>query len=161
MDFKPLFLSGVLAVLAVGCVTEEPAGSTAPGTMDLNSREYPYIGYFASLRGAIFERWSYPPEAVQKNYEGDVRVEFTIQRSGHLGAVKVLASSGHKELDDAIVKAIKSAGPFLPLPAEFNVESLSVQATFKYVRALFAPDPPPVTGKRRRPGPKKGLEIAP
>ncbi len=158
MDLKSLFLAGLLAFSASGCVTEEPAGPAPSGTVDLNTREYPYIGYFAALRGAIFDRWTYPPEAVKENHEGAVKIEFKILKNGKVDGLKVLESSKHKELDDAIIHAIKSASPFLPLPAAFERDVITVTGTFNYVRSLFEPEQP-VKGKKHRSGPKKGQQI--
>lgn len=168
MDLKSLFLTGALAVPAAGCVTQRPqdpsTAASAPdtGTVDINTREYPYIGYFAALRGAIFERWTYPPEAAKDNHEGAVKVEFKIKKNGQLDGLKVVDSTGHKELDEALLNAVRTAGPFLPLPAEFNRDVLTVTGTFRYVRSQWAPEEPAPKGKKKhRSGAKKGLNIAP
>ncbi len=158
MDMRSLFLTGLLAFPTAGCVTEELAGPAPSGAVDINTREYPYIGYFAALRGAVSDRWNYPPEAVKANHEGVVKVEFKILKNGKVDGLKVLGPSSHKELDDAIVQAIRNASPFLPLPADFGRDVVTVTGTFKYVRALYEPEQP-VKGKKRRSGPKKGQQF--
>jgi len=100
--------------------------------IDLSTTNYRYIGYFTGLRKAIELAWSYPEEAVRRGYEGDVLLEFGIDRKGKLVVIKVLKSSGYPVLDRTIVDAIRSAAPFAPLPVGFGKEVLTVTATFRY-----------------------------
>lgn len=51
----------------------------------------------------------YPKAARQRGAEGDVILEFAIGLDGVVEAVKIISSSGSSDLDDAAVKAVKSA----------------------------------------------------
>ena len=102
-------------------------------TIDMNTREYRFIGYFTGLRKAIELVWVYPSEAAQRGFYGQVIVKFIILPDGKLDKVKVLESSGYNILDSAIVDAIRSASPFSPLPKTFNKDRLVVKGAFNYI----------------------------
>lgn len=101
--------------------------------VDLNTSNYKYISYFIGLRKSIELTWVYPSEAVRRGLQGEVRLEFKIERDGKMSRIRVLDSSGYEVLDRAILDAIKLAAPFAPLPKSMGKETLMVTATFKYV----------------------------
>jgi TonB family protein len=159
---KKVFLALLVGTGAASCVTDAPSAPSAQlaptdEKIEIGTREYPYIGYFASMRRAIGEKWHYPLEAVRQNRQGTVEVDFKIQKNGRASDVKVVRSSGYKELDEAIMQAIWAAQPFLPLPAEFHKDMITVSGTFQYMledyKAGLAE-----RGKKKH-GPKRGLEI--
>ncbi len=102
-------------------------------TIDMNTREYRYIGYFTSLRKAIELVWNYPSEAARRGLHGAVLLKFIILENGRVSKVQVMESSGHNILDDAIVNAIHAASPFAPLPKGFKKEHLVIRGAFHYV----------------------------
>ena len=102
-------------------------------SIDINTKEYRYIGYFTNMRKAIELAWNYPPEAARQGMAGQVHLRFLIEENGIVSKISVLDSSGHPILDSAIVEAIKIAAPFAPLPAGFNKKNLEVTGTFHYV----------------------------
>jgi protein TonB len=101
--------------------------------VDLNTTNYKYLSYFIGLRKSIELTWVYPSEAVRRGLQGDVRLEFKIEKDGKMSRIRILDSSGYEILDRAIVDAIKLAAPFAPLPKSMGKESLNVTATFKYL----------------------------
>ncbi len=107
-------------------------------SIDLNTKEFRYIGYFTALRKAIELVWIYPLEAAQKGIQGKVRVKFTILRSGKVVNIAVLNSSGHHLLDQAILDAITMAAPFSPLPEGFHKERLTITGVFSYILSSYA-----------------------
>ncbi len=52
----------------------------------------------------------YPPEAVARGIEGEVRLLLTLDKDGRLLDAQVAAGSGHKMLDDAALKAAHAMG---------------------------------------------------
>lgn len=100
--------------------------------VDINTREYRFLGYFTQMRKAIELTWVYPMAAVRSGLQGKVDLQFKVARSGELTFIKVRKTSGFKILDDAIVEAIKLAQPFGKLPASYEKEVLLVNATFVY-----------------------------
>ena len=63
---------------------------------------------------------NYPEEARQKQLYGDLKLLVTLRPDGTLQAVRVLASSGHKVLDDAALRIVRMAAPYPPFPEEMK-----------------------------------------
>jgi TonB family protein len=106
--------------------------------IDLNTNNFRYLSYFTSIRKALDLVWVYPSEAVQRGLQGEAKVEFTILKDGRVERIRVLDGSGHKILDEAVVEAIKLAGPFTPLPIGLQKEKLTIVGSFRYVLSSFA-----------------------
>ena len=51
-------------------------------SIDINTREYRYIGYFTNMRKAIELVWNYPAAAARRRLEGETVLEFAIARNG-------------------------------------------------------------------------------
>lgn len=101
--------------------------------IDLNTTNYKYISYFIGVRKAIELTWVYPSAAVRSGLQGEVRLEFKIEKDGRMTKIRILNSSGYEVLDNAIVEAIRLAAPFAPLPKSMAKNDLVVTATFRYV----------------------------
>ena len=52
----------------------------------------------------------YPPEAIARNIEGDVRLLLVLGEDGAISDVQIAASSGHAILDNAAIKAAYAMG---------------------------------------------------
>ena len=77
----------------------------------------------------LAEHTFYPPEAVARGLEGEVRVILVLTEDGSLADVQVAASSGHAILDNAAVKAAWAMGRLpgatvrqLILPVSFRLQ---------------------------------------
>ena len=55
----------------------------------------------------------YPPEAVENNVQGQVIVQFVVEKDGSIGEVKVIRSR-HPELDKEAVRVVKTLPAFIP-----------------------------------------------
>ncbi len=97
-----------------------------------DTRDYKYYGYTQRLRERIESMWRYPQEAAAKGIYGDLYVKFTIKKSGELGAVELVRTSGHTSLDDAAIKALREAEPFWPLPESWDEDGLTITGHFVY-----------------------------
>ncbi|MCU0812411.1 MAG: TonB family protein [Thiobacillaceae bacterium] len=71
----------------------------------------------------------YPPDAVARGLEGEVRLLLRVSDDGHVSDVSIAASSGHAILDQAAVKAAYAMGKVnwvqsreLILPVVFRLE---------------------------------------
>lgn len=106
--------------------------------VDMNTTNFRFLGYFTNIRKAFEMVWTYPSEAVRRGLQGEVKVEFTIQKSGAVSRIKIVDTSGHKILDDAVVEAIKLAQPFAPLPPGYQKDKLTVVGSFRYVLTSYA-----------------------
>ena len=58
----------------------------------------------------IAEHTYYPPEAIARGIEGDVRLLLVLGEDGSVAEVQVAASSGHAILDNAAVRAAYAMG---------------------------------------------------
>ena len=77
----------------------------------------------------LSEQQFYPPEAVARNIEGEVRLIIKLSDSGAVEDVSVAASSGHAILDNAAIRAAYAMGSLtgvasreLVLPVIFRLE---------------------------------------
>lgn len=109
--------------------------------IDMNTTNFRFIGYFTSIRKAFELVWVYPGEAVRRGLQGEVHVEFTIQKDGKVSRIKVVETSGHKILDDAVVEGLKLASPFGPLPSSYDKDHLTIVGSFRYVLSNYASGP--------------------
>ena len=101
-------------------------------SIDLNTTDYRFIGYFSNLRKAFEMVWRYPSEA-RGGLQGSVSVRFTILKSGKLKYAKVVDSSGYPILDDAVIEALELAAPYDPLQMDLikiSLQSLEVLDMF-------------------------------
>jgi protein TonB len=67
----------------------------------------------------------YPGLDALRTWTGVVRVAFVIRRDGRVARVRVVGSSGHSQLDEAALRAVRAASP-LPRPPRPQAVELSV-----------------------------------
>jgi protein TonB len=72
----------------------------------------------------------YPPQAHGKL--GEVRLEFRIDRHGHVLASRIVRSSGSDALDEEALALVKRAEPLPPPPAEIPDDQLSFVVPIRY-----------------------------
>jgi TonB family protein len=101
--------------------------------IDMNTTSFRYISYFSGLRKQIELVWIYPSDAIQRGLQGAVQLEMIIEKDGRVSKVRVVQSSGYSTLDDNMLKTIKLASPFAPLPKGWGKERLVVTGSFHYV----------------------------
>jgi protein TonB len=101
--------------------------------VDMNTSSFRYISYFTGLRKQIELVWIYPADAVQRGLQGAVQLEMTIEKDGRVSKVRVIESSGYATLDENMLKTIKLASPFAPLPKGWGKERLIVTGSFHYI----------------------------
>ena len=101
--------------------------------VDMNTTSFRYISYFTGLRKQIELVWIYPSDAVQRGLQGAVQLEMTIEKDGRVSKVRVVHSSGYTTLDENMLKTIKLASPFAPLPKGWDKERLVVTGSFHYI----------------------------
>jgi TonB family protein len=98
-----------------------PAGGPTVKTENValtTPQDFKFPPYLAIVREKIGLNWNPPPGTL----DTQVKVQFTILRSGRVGDVKLSASSGNFYFDQAAVRAILSSSPFPPLPDGFYKE---------------------------------------
>lgn len=86
----------------------------------------------ATIRARIEKRKRYPMAA--DGASGTVTVRLTITRSGALAAVSIVASSGNPALDEAAIKAVRTAGRFPAAPEGLPQDSYSFTLPMRFAR---------------------------
>jgi protein TonB len=83
--------------------------------------------YVSELSRKVRSRLVYPSQAKSKGLTGVVTVSFMVTESGGLksGSESVRSGSGYRELDDAALRAVRSAAPF-PKPPKAMGITLSI-----------------------------------
>jgi len=82
---------------------------------------------------AIYKKISYPSRAIDRGYEGTVRMSIIVSKNGALEQVTVAQKSRHSLLNKAAIKATERAAPFPELPTALNTDQfeITVPITFK------------------------------
>lgn len=101
-------------------------------SVSLQGEPGPYSAYLLTIRRKIERIWTYPPQALSEQREGNAVISFTIDASGALQGYHVTATSGSTVLDEEALAVIRAAAPYAPLPADFNLARLHITATFNY-----------------------------
>lgn len=112
-------------------VSPAPARQTNPasgGGAQRVSLEEKYSAYYGMLRDRVQENWIYPQGL--KDNTISVIVSMKIARSGKLLEVAVERSSGNRAFDDSLLKAIRKAEPFPPLPVDLEGSFLETGLRF-------------------------------
>jgi protein TonB len=76
----------------------------------------------------------YPDEARASGIEGRGDIFIKIDRNGKVLLSKVIKSTGHAELDKALMKMIEDADPVIPVPPEYHEDkkTFSYKITFEF-----------------------------
>jgi TonB family protein len=151
MSFKNIgLILGVLAAMAVqfdarggvwggalqDAASEQTFREGAAGIEMLTPTEgVDFNGYLRNVYVTTKKRWfaSMPP-SVAKGQKGVNSVEFRILQDGTVPKefVKMKASSGKAELDEASLAGIREAAPFPKLPEKFTAPYIELRFTFYY-----------------------------
>ena len=108
------------------------SGGIREGTATLQGETGPYRDYLFQVRRKIEQLWTYPPQAIAAQEEGNAEIRFTIDANGSLSGYDIIATSGSAVLDQGALAVVKAAAPYAPLPAEYNLSRLHITATFSY-----------------------------
>ncbi len=98
------------------------------------------VSYLEAVRRAIEENIFYPLEGIEKNLEGTVIVQFTLDREGKVISCKPLV--GYRILEEATCLAIKRS-KFPPIPESIKNDKLTFQLQLDYsLKSLKGQKPP-------------------
>lgn len=102
---------------------QNPAGGSAKADL-----EKKYSVYYGVLRDKVQDNWIYPEGL--KDGAISVIVSIKIARTGKLLDVSVEKSSGDQAFDASLLKAVKKAAPFPPLPIDLEGSFLETGLRF-------------------------------
>ncbi len=108
-------------------------GSPAQRGLSFDTSGFNHRGYMRMLRERIGSVWHYPKEAAKRGISGDLRVTFTINKDGSLANAELLRTSGYRSLDEAVLKALRKAFPWWPLPKDYEEDTVEIKGHFIYV----------------------------
>ncbi|MBI5643685.1 MAG: energy transducer TonB [Deltaproteobacteria bacterium] len=130
---KPnLFLTDErIAELTKKYESEAPKGERGK-TLQLNTSELRYHKYLLNMKDSIQNKWDFPDVAARNGWQGKLRIDFTINKDGSVGDIKLIKSSNYPVLDDAAITALKLASPFPPFPDNFAIEEINIKGSFEY-----------------------------
>ncbi|MCL4233161.1 MAG: energy transducer TonB [Deltaproteobacteria bacterium] len=118
-----------------------PNVGEAGKAINLNTKNFKYVGYFSGIKEKIEWAWVYPQEAQMMGQQGTLTLTFTILRNGALKDVKRVRGSGFPLLDNAAVQAVRDAAGFGPFPEDWPDEEITIVANFTYhligVKSVF------------------------
>ncbi len=118
-----------------------PAGSASTGPVATSRRDVEILSdtkgvdfgpYLGDVRGSVKRNWYLLIPKKQRHDQGDVTIQFSIMKDGHIADMQMSQSSGERALDDAAWNGITISGPFSPLPPEFLGPFLSLRFHFYY-----------------------------
>jgi protein TonB len=126
---EKLFDNAIIGDLAKREVTKE---ERTKKTFTFDTEEYRFLLYNQRLKERLESIWIYPRDAAARGIYGDLYIRFTIKKNGRLGAVELMRTSGHKNLDDAAMRALRDGDPYWPLPDEWGIDGYTIVGHFIY-----------------------------
>ncbi len=98
---------------AGGSVAGSPLGNSTDPRADLLSR-------YSQVIALWFERNKYyPVAAAQKGLQGEAKVRITVDRRGTIPQYRIVQSSGHAVIDDAVREIVRRSNPVPVPPADY------------------------------------------
>jgi TonB family protein len=122
--------------MATAPVPAGDPGSLQRGELSLRTGDGRYVGYFQKVYERVRSRWEFPPRLARELQQGLVVVSFTILNDGRVVGIAVRKSSGFREFDENVVRAVERAAPLPPVPATLGARELHVSAPFEYLNPL-------------------------
>ena len=113
-------------------------GAAESEVVSLDTRDFRYISYFATIKRQIELVWNYPEEAARAGVYGELMMQFIIRRDGRLEEVRLLRSSGSRILDEEAIRAVRIANPYNPFPKRITKKRLHINAVFSYMPSSFS-----------------------
>jgi periplasmic protein TonB len=107
----------------------------APPTAGVDTPQPPSVSvrrWQSALSAQIAAKKGYPPKARARHEEGFVRINFTIDRNGHVLDSRVVESSGSPDLDQELLSMVSRAQPLPRPPSDAKAADLSVTVGMKF-----------------------------
>jgi protein TonB len=122
-------MSGRGGINSQGSAPLSSTGAELPALLS-DPKGVDFKPYLAQVRASVERQWF---RIMPKNgHRGYVSVQFAIHRDGTVGKVAWAQQTGDPTLDNTAVIAISQAGPFGPLPVQYNEGEIHVQMNFGY-----------------------------
>ena len=89
--------------------------------------------YQQQLREQIIAAIRYPQAARILKKQGPVGLQLTIHADGRLQSVELTHPSAHRELNDALIRAVRDSAPFDPYPDGLSTEPMTLAIHSRFV----------------------------
>ncbi|RTZ62948.1 MAG: hypothetical protein DSZ29_07560 [Aquificaceae bacterium] len=89
--------------------------------------------YKATLQQYIANNKHYPKRAKRRGHQGKIRLSFKVIHSGVISEIKILQSTGDRDLDLAAINAVKHASGKIAYPKGMSKKSLFFTISLSYV----------------------------
>ncbi len=101
--------------------------------------EMKYISYETNINWCLQAAWkqNFAYNRAYNIKNGKAVIEFTINEGGHVTHSEILQSTGDKNLDTIIMKNLKFASPFSPLPKHFGVKNYTTGRIIQVIYDRF------------------------
>ncbi len=110
-------------------------GQVKPGSargVSANPRavETRFQNYYNTISKRVREEWVFPPE-VDEGERLEAIVTITIKEDGSLKKVELESTSGNVFFDRSVLRAVRKAAPFPPLPKEYPGNEMEIGIRFR------------------------------
>lgn len=106
----------------------EPSQEKAPTAVNAEMKE----DYIAGLYKILSQNKRYPKMAKRRHLEGVAHIHFTVLKNGNLDNVYIAKACGHKSLDNAALKLVKSIQKYKPIPDEVSRVAMNIKIPITY-----------------------------
>ncbi len=101
-----------------------------------STKEFKFASYMEAWRSKV-ERvgnLNYPDEAMRNKLSGSLILDVALNQDGSLNEIVIRKSSGHTVLDDAAIRIVELAAPYLAFPDSFRDETdiLHITRTWRF-----------------------------
>lgn len=138
---SPASAPPVKAATAAASSPESPDSNTAAAAQTDSQDELDFSvaealamrDYTPLVVQKIFKKINYPSRAIDRGFEGTVRMAIVVSKTGALKSATIAQESRYSLLNKAAIKATEKAAPFPELPAALNTDQfeITVPITFK------------------------------
>lgn len=122
--------------MIVGAKTRKGFKGNTKKEVWLNTSDRAYLDYFQNIYRKINPLWSYPKDLELKMEQGEVIIRFTLNADGQIGDAAIYRSSGYLNFDNNVLRAVKKAAPFDPIPSGLRAP-LKILAPFEFSNPLI------------------------
>jgi TonB family protein len=132
--YVPFSSQAPVSFAFLDCAKSTAGSVPAPRPLRLQNRhiDNELLRYQQIIKQKINRHKIYPRLARKKGIEGKALIEFLISRDGQVKETRLVKSSNYKILDQAAIRAVSNAGPFLPLPVAINKNELWLKLTVSF-----------------------------
>ena len=89
-----------------------------------------FQSYYNTISKRVREEWVFPPE-VDEGERLEAIVTITIKRDGSLKRVELESTSGNVFFDRSVLRAVRKAAPFPPLPQGYPGDEMEIGIRFR------------------------------